>query len=621
MKLIGALLLSLLISPAIPFAKAQVGAIGPFSAKKLERRLESERPRLIWRKGDERRIAAAASRDPAVAILRDEILTAAEAMLSVPVLERNQVGRRILATSRKALKRGSYLSMAWRMTGDRRYLERAEALLIAVSRFDDWNPSHFLDVAEMSLAVALTLDWCGDDLSPETRSLARDSLYEFGLKAGENPRLQEIFARDSNWNQVCNAGMVAAAIELADRDPEMAARALNRMLANLPKAMAAYAPDGAYEEGAMYWAYGTLFNVVLIDALKTGFGRTYKIEKAFGFMESADFVRLMEAPSGKYYNYYDGELELGFSEALSWFARQTGNPNYLQNEVLLDEDGFRLSAEGPDERLAPVSLLWLSHFNEKKEVELPLSWRGRGDNPLVVFRSSFDDPNALFLGAKGGKGTNHHANLDGGSFVFELDGVRWGIDLGNQSYHPLEEYYKSRGGSIWGTHQSSVRWDLLTKNNFGHSTLTVDSKLHVSRGRALLTRFDAKSKTASFNLKELFGAEVKRAMRSFQVLSDSAVKISDQLLFAEEGHEVRWQLMTVAEVKLVEGGAILRQDGKTLQVSIAQPSDGQFSVTKLDPPPHEMDKRIPNLKRLDLVAMPDVGGGPLAIEVVLGSEL
>jgi hypothetical protein len=29
--------------------------------------------------------------------------------------------------------------------------------------------------------------------------------------------------------------------------------------------------------------------------------------------------------------------------------------------------------------------------------------------------------------------------MDAGSFVFELDGVRWAVDPGNQSYHALEK--------------------------------------------------------------------------------------------------------------------------------------------------------------------------------------
>ncbi len=49
--------------------------------------------------------------------------------------------------------------MAWKMDEDSRFLDRAVAELDAVCAFSDWNPSHFLDLAEMSLAVSIGYDW------------------------------------------------------------------------------------------------------------------------------------------------------------------------------------------------------------------------------------------------------------------------------------------------------------------------------------------------------------------------------------------------------------------------------------------------------------------------------
>jgi len=66
-------------------------------------------------------------------------------------------GKRLLAISRIALKRIYYLSYAYRMTGERKYALRAEQEMLAVSRFTDWNPTHFLDVGEMVMALAIGL--------------------------------------------------------------------------------------------------------------------------------------------------------------------------------------------------------------------------------------------------------------------------------------------------------------------------------------------------------------------------------------------------------------------------------------------------------------------------------
>jgi hypothetical protein len=41
------------------------------------------------------------------------------------------------------------------MTNDERYAQRAEREMLAVSHFSDWNPSHFLDVGEMVMALSI----------------------------------------------------------------------------------------------------------------------------------------------------------------------------------------------------------------------------------------------------------------------------------------------------------------------------------------------------------------------------------------------------------------------------------------------------------------------------------
>ena len=55
------------------------------------------------------------------------------------------------------------------MTGDKRYALRAQKEMIAAAAFDDWNPSHFLDVAEMTTALAFGYDWLYDELDPQAR--------------------------------------------------------------------------------------------------------------------------------------------------------------------------------------------------------------------------------------------------------------------------------------------------------------------------------------------------------------------------------------------------------------------------------------------------------------------
>src|SRR5690606_5101857 len=168
-----------------------------------------------------------------------------------PLLERIQIGRRLLSVSRKMLYRMNMLGMVYRIERDPAVLQRINDELVAVCNFSDWNPSHFLDVAEMSMAVAIGLDWTAGKLPASTIELAETALIEKGIKPswpedGKNPGWAY---GTNNWNQVCNGGMIAAAITIAEVDPELASKTIWRALDGLPHSLVEYMPDGVYPEG------------------------------------------------------------------------------------------------------------------------------------------------------------------------------------------------------------------------------------------------------------------------------------------------------------------------------------------------------------------------------------
>ena len=135
-----------------------------------------------------------------------DILRKADSALGKPVLERKMEGRRLLSTSREALARIANLSLVWKMTGERKYADRAIAEAKAVAAFTDWNPDHFLDVGEMTLAVAVARDWLDDVLDAADKCLLAEAILLKGLTTGDGKTLPVGWWTKSwnNWNQVCN---------------------------------------------------------------------------------------------------------------------------------------------------------------------------------------------------------------------------------------------------------------------------------------------------------------------------------------------------------------------------------------------------------------------------------
>jgi len=262
------------------------------------------------------------------------------------------------------------------------------------------------------------------------------------------------------------------------------AKTIHRALDGLPNALRQYMPDGVYPEGSSYWGYGTGFSVATIAMLESAFGTDFGHGDFPGFVESAMFQTLSKAPSGMLYNFADCADQRGRNGdiTLAWFAKRTGNSLYLEKDRFLKP----LDNIGRLSRLDAVGLVWLAQYAEKNAGSVPTAWKGDGANPIVFFTGGPDDPHQYYFGGKGGRGTVHHGNMDAGSFVFELHGVRWSIDPGNQNYEALEK----TGFDLWGRKQDSQRWTLLTKNNFGHSTLSVNGQLHRADGMATITGFE-----------------------------------------------------------------------------------------------------------------------------------
>jgi hypothetical protein len=78
--------------------------------------------------------------------------------LKLTPLTYKKEGRRLLDVSRTAFQRIVLWSFDYRITGDARFLHRAEQEMLNVSEFPDWNPTHFLDTAEMTAGLSLGYD-------------------------------------------------------------------------------------------------------------------------------------------------------------------------------------------------------------------------------------------------------------------------------------------------------------------------------------------------------------------------------------------------------------------------------------------------------------------------------
>ena len=345
-------------------------------------------PRLLLPAGGEEAIRKAIAEYPPLATVHQRIMELCDRTLTEPPVERIKEGKRLLAISRIALKRIYYLSYAYRMTGDRKYALRAEQEMLAVSRFTDWNPTHFLDVGEMVMALAIGYDWLYDSLQPDTRRVVREAIIAKGFDAAKNTRHAWFYTAKNNWNSVCNSGLAYGALALFEEIPEVSKGIIEKCMETNPKAMVGYGPDGGYPEGFGYWGYGTSFQVMLIAALESAFGTDNGLSQAPGFMESARFMQYMTAPGGDCFCFSDSPVEAECNMMMFWFAGKAKDLSLLWIErQYLDRPDMPFA----EDRLLPSLMVFCSQL-DLKHIGKPKKnfWFSRGDTPVFIYRGGWD---------------------------------------------------------------------------------------------------------------------------------------------------------------------------------------------------------------------------------------
>ncbi len=536
-------------------------------ADKILSTLHREHPRLLAKEQDFEALKQRIASDPQLkrwhAQLREE---AADLLKQAPSKYEIPDGKRLLATSRRVLGRVQTLGLLWQLDGDRRWVDRAWRELETAAQFKDWNPSHFLDTAEMTHAFAIGYDWMYDAWTETQRQALREAIVKHcftpGLKVYDQ---NNWWAKTrNNWNQVCNGGLGMGALALAEVEPATAARILNTGLNSIQIAMGEFAPDGACIEGPGYWGYATMYNFVFLAALQSALGTDFKLSTLPGVDQTGWFPIYMSSPTGETFNYADSGSGKVHGPQLFWLAQRFQQPVFAWFESRAD-------------RPHPLDILW--HQTVTKDpvaARTPLDKYFR-DSEAVTLRGSWTDPNATFVGFKAGKNNDSHGHLDVGNFVLDALGERWAMDFGRDDYN-LPGYF---GGQ---------RWTYYRLRAEGHNTLVVNPGKDADQKPAATKILRSESKPAQAfaigDMKAAVAPNARKAERGVAMLDRQRVLVQDELL-TDKPADVWWFMHTEAKVEVDAAGttATLKRGGREMSARLLSPSGAKFTVMKAEPLP------------------------------------
>ena len=572
-----------------------------------------EHPRLLLTDDQLAADVAAAATDPFRARLHARIIAHAEELLSAPPIIHQLIGPRLLKQSRAAVEHIVTCAMAYRLTGDVRFADRAKKDMLTVAAFPDWNPSHFLDVAEMSFAVSIGYDWLYPQLTPDERLTIKRALLDKSLvfaataydpNAKKDHRVSWVNA-EMNWNQVCNSGLLTAALAIGEDEPALARLVVNGIRASLPRVMARYQPDGAYPEGPDYWSYGTTYNVIILTEMEGVLGTDFGLGAAPDFDRTALYRLAVQGPTDLGFNYADGHAHLEPTPAFTWLAERYHHPAALaESRALLAAE---IDRKKINDRFFALNAIWYpnpaaqSSAALAEQVPLDLHFRGAAD--IAILRSAWDDPRAIFVGLKTGDNAANHSHLDLGTFELDADGVRWAEYLGADNYD-LPDYFGKK------------RWTYYRLNNHSQNTITPGDVLQNPKAIAPIVAFsDAPDRAfAVADLTAAYPGAAKQILRGVALLDRARVLVQDDLSGLHSGTPLHWGMVTEAKITLSADGrtATLTQHGSTLCTTILAPDDAIFHVTSTRPPTPE-ENQNEGTAMLSIETAPAAGDVRLAV--------
>ncbi len=528
-------------------------------------------PRIIMSNERFAKLKESVGDDSVTAILLEKLRKEADRHLNESVSQYEiPDGIRLLETSKRIQRRVAALAMAYNIFGDEKYAQRCYAELEAACNFQDWNPRHFLDTAEMSTAFALGYDWLYHWMNDDQRSFIRKNLIEKGLNQvmedyEDKPRNRTYrWYQDypgDNWKLVCNGSMSMAALAIGDESDardiasEVLTYAYKESYSFVRRAYSA--KDGTYSEGLGYWDYATYYLGLLSSSLISTTGSDYGLADYEGLRKSVDFVRYMSSNTPKSFSFGDDResRDTGWT-VLLWLA------DYYKSYDIASTRIKKI----PNDSFNYLDLLWIEEGKTPDSAsDSPTDW-GEVGASNASFRNTWDESGTVTALHVGENIYKYHGHYDLGTFYLESNGARFFTDLGNENYELENRQYSYR-----------IRAE-------GHNTLVINPSQELDQqegAECLITEFasgnEAYAVTDLTAAYEPSGAE--SVVRGLKMIKDKeCVVIQDEISLNSPG-EIYWFAHTKGEIALADDGrsAVVTVGSDKMWVGIIS-DEGKFSV-------------------------------------------
>ncbi len=191
---------------------------------------------------------------------------------------------------------------------------------------------------------------------------------------------------------------------------------------------------------------------------------------------------------------------------------------------------------------------------------------------IVTMRNSWDLSSGNFIGLHGGRNNQGHPQLDAGTFVLDMNGKRFALDLGSGTYEETGGLFRYRYSAQ------------------GHNTYVVNPDSNYTQNTSAftyITRFDSNDYEgyAIADITDAYVGKLSKFKRGIFATEAKSVFLVQDELSASKAAEAYWQMHTEADIEILDGGkaAILTLDTDKVIVRLLTDNNAVFEVRECMP--------------------------------------
>lgn len=500
----------------------------------------------------------------------------------------------------------SEAAFAYKMTGEKKYLNAAKKYMDAACTYDVWGyatnkPNVDLAAGHLLYGMGWGYDLLYNDLTKSERDKYRDKLakqarfmYEFF-----KPKSGKTYAYSQNHTFIPISGLAITAYALMGETPDAKDwAALSRAI--FDRVLAMYSKDGYYYEGMEYWIFSTPWIAHYMDAHVHSTGEDLYPETP-GLKNAHIYVAHSTLPGGEF-NFDYGDIYAGpitRSRTGDDYERERIDGHFRTNYNILYNLANRygsgetqgvadwLKSKGQVNAEEFWTFIWYNPSIKPVAIDKQPTSHYFADHDVVYWRSGWDDKATAFS-FKAGPPEGHasteltkkfpewrlssgHAHPDAGSFIIWAGGKYLTGDSGYAGV-PLTEHHnavvfgnkgQNREGSghdVW----DGVPYDRLTKI------------------RLTDVKMDAKSVSITADLASAYEPDlgVKSYTRNFTFSAPGSFVITDQIETEKEQTITAFLHADKTIAKASDKSFVFEPNGTSLAVELLAPSDIETKVEK-----------------------------------------